>query len=437
MMKMASGLRRAASGWRRLPRAARCSLLAASFAMPAFAHAENHHLRTAEVLRWWSWEPITIALLAITAVLYTLGSVRIWSAAVCRRSIAFTIGWLALVIALLSPLDNLGEILFSAHMAQHEMLMIVAAPLIVLGRPLIAFLWALPANWRTTIGHWAQSAPVARSWHFLTAPLVATILHAIALWIWHLPSWYEATLRSDFIHALQHTSFLLTAALFWWAMIHGRYGRIGYGVAVMYVFITAAHSGALGALIAFSPHVLYPIYQSRTALWGLDPIEDQQLAGIIMWIPAGVLMTILAVALFAAWLGEAERRVKLTQSELLRKGPPTMLLLLLLACNREQKLQAMSSTGGDPSRGKEAIERYGCQACHNIPGLPGPKGMVGPTLAHMASRAYIGGKLPNNPQTMIKWLQNPAAFDPQSAMPNLAVTESDSRDITAYLYTLK
>jgi cytochrome c oxidase assembly factor CtaG len=101
--------------------------------------------------------------------------------------------------------------------------------------------------------------------------------------------------------------------------MHGRYGRIGYGVAVVYVFVTAAHSGALGALIAFSPHVIYPIYSQTTAQFGMDPIEDQQLAGLIMWIPAGVLMTILAVALFAAWLGEAERRVALTQSEMLRK----------------------------------------------------------------------------------------------------------------------
>lgn len=280
------------------------------------AHAGHHHLSASEVMRWWSWEPITFALLAISGLMYAVGSghLRLWN------RVSFAFGWLALTIALISPLDALGGILFSAHMAQHEMLMIVAAPLIVLGRPLIAFLWALPFAWRTAMGRWAQSALVARTWHWLTGPLVATILHAIALWIWHLPSWYQATLRSDFVHALQHLSFLLTAALFWWALIHGRYGRMGYGVAVVYVFVTAAHSGALGALIAFSPHVIYPIYQQTTAQWGLDAIEDQQLAGLIMWIPAGVLMTILGVALFAAWLGEAERRVALTQSEMLKKG---------------------------------------------------------------------------------------------------------------------
>jgi len=110
-----------------------------------------------------------------------------------------------------------------------------------------------------------------------------------------------------------------------------------------------------------------------------------------------------------------------------------MTCALLVACNHE----ARSLAGGDPARGKEAIARYGCNSCHNIPGVPGPKGMVGPTLEHMASRSVIAGKLPNNPQTMIDWLQNPTKFDPQSTMPNLGVTPADSRDISAYLYTLK
>jgi putative membrane protein len=262
-------------------------------------------------MRWWSWEPITIGLIALTAILYAIG---LRSAAARRRRwqpIAFFAGLITLLLALISPIDTLGGILFSAHMAQHELLMIVAAPLLVLGHPLIAILWALPPSWRVGAGRFANS--------LVTGPLVATILHAIALWIWHLPSLYQATLRSDFIHALQHMSFLLTAMLFWWALMHGRFGRIGYGVAVVYVFVTAAHSGALGALIALSPQVIYPIYQPTTAQWGLDAIEDQQLAGLIMWIPAGVLMTILGVALFAAWLGEAERRVALTQSEMLTK----------------------------------------------------------------------------------------------------------------------
>ncbi|MDQ6802042.1 MAG: c-type cytochrome [Acidobacteriota bacterium] len=112
-------------------------------------------------------------------------------------------------------------------------------------------------------------------------------------------------------------------------------------------------------------------------------------------------------------------------------------LIVLAACNREQKQAGGLASAGNVNRGKEAIERYGCNACHIIPGISGPKGMVGPPLDHMASRSFIAGKLPNNSQTMIDWLQNPPKYDPQSAMPNLGVTPADGRDIAAYLYTLK
>jgi putative membrane protein len=289
------------------------------------AHAGHQHLDVSHVLRWWSFEPVVVTLLAVTALLYFGGVVRLWRAAGVGRGvgrlqmIAFAIGWLALFVALVSPVDTLGGILFSAHMVQHELLMLVGAPMIVLGRPLIAMLWALPARWRSPAANWSQRDSVVAAWHAITAPLVATIVHGLALWIWHLPSLYQATLRSEFIHAMQHTSFILTAALFWTSLIHGRYGRIGYGVGVAYVFITGIHSGALGALLTFAPALVYPIYGPITRQWGLDALEDQQLAGLIMWVPAGIILVVLGMALFASWLHEAERRVAFTRSEALRE----------------------------------------------------------------------------------------------------------------------
>ncbi|HJT17115.1 MAG TPA: c-type cytochrome [Thermoanaerobaculia bacterium] len=113
-------------------------------------------------------------------------------------------------------------------------------------------------------------------------------------------------------------------------------------------------------------------------------------------------------------------------------------VIIALSCqSHETKTAAKLSTGGDPAKGKVAIDKYGCNACHTIPGIEGPKGMVGPPLDHFASRAYIAGKFANNPETLIKWLQNPTAFDPNTTMPNMGVTEAESRDIAAYLYTLK
>src|SRR6185369_9418238 len=115
----------------------------------------------------------------------------------------------ALFVALVSPLHAWGSVLFSAHMTQHEVLMLVAAPLLVLGRPLIAFLWALPLNWSRRLGNIAKIPAINRLWRALTIPLVAWLVHAVALWVWHIPALFDATLHSETVHTFQHLSFLL------------------------------------------------------------------------------------------------------------------------------------------------------------------------------------------------------------------------------------
>jgi cytochrome c oxidase assembly factor CtaG len=126
--------------------------------------------------------------------------------------------------------------------------------------------------------------------------------------VWHVPALYDAAVEHESIHALQHAMFVGTSALFWWGLIYGRYGRVGYGAAVFYVFTTVVHTGILGAAMTFSGIPLYPVYAAPAAARGIDVLEDQQLAGLIMWIPAGIVLTLFGLALFAAWLGEAERR---------------------------------------------------------------------------------------------------------------------------------
>jgi cytochrome c oxidase assembly factor CtaG len=156
----------------------------------------------------------------------------------------------------------------------------------------------------------------------ITGPLTVWLIHGITVWGWHLPVLYEATLRSEFVHALQHTSFLGTALLFWWALIYGRFGRMSYGVSVVYVFATALHTSILGALLTFAQHIWYPIYDGRTLAWSLTPIEDQQLGGLIMWIPGGLVFIAVGLGLFAAWIGESERRVQFTSLESLAYRSP-------------------------------------------------------------------------------------------------------------------
>ncbi len=275
------------------------------------------HGLAAEAMSHWTWEPFTIALLGLSAACYVLGVRKLWARAGTGQGVArwqaasFGLGLLSVAVALLSPIVWLSEILFSVHMTQHEILMLVSAPLLVLGHPLIAVLWALPQGSRETCGAWARRRWVARAWRASTGLLAVFLLHAIALWVWHTPRLYEAALHNEGVHALQHFSFLLTAALFWWGMAHGRYGRRGYGIAVLYIFLTAVHSSALGALMTVAPEVWYPNYARVAAHWQVNALEDQQLAGLLMWVPSGIAFIVFGLALFSAWLGESDKRAAL------------------------------------------------------------------------------------------------------------------------------
>jgi cytochrome c oxidase assembly factor CtaG len=146
------------------------------------------------------------------------------------------------------------------------------------------------------------------AWRVLTTPLVALLVHAAARWAWHAPPLFEAALAHRGVHALQHLSFLVTAGLFWWSIVHGRLGRAGYGVAVLAVFATAAHTGLLGAIVTLAPAPFYGAYVARARALGIDALADQQVAGLVMWVAAGFLLTCIGLALFAAWLGDVERR---------------------------------------------------------------------------------------------------------------------------------
>lgn len=269
----------------------------------------------------WSFEPGIWIGLTLTGWWYARGVRRLWKVKVGRgierwEAICYAGGWIALVIALASPLHPLGSVLFSAHMTQHEILMLVAAPLLVLGQPLIAFLKALPGNWSHEIVRVSHAGPGNRILHFLANPLAAWVIHAVALWIWHLPVLFQATLHNEWIHAFQHLSFLLSALLFWWAVMRGRQRSLGYGAAVLYLFTTALHNGLLGALITFAHSVIYPACTDTTARWGLSPMEDQQLGGLIMWVPAGLAYVFAALCLFAGWLRESESRVRQRETEI-------------------------------------------------------------------------------------------------------------------------
>ncbi|HEY3826209.1 MAG TPA: cytochrome c oxidase assembly protein [Bryobacteraceae bacterium] len=253
-----------------------------------------------ELLTAWSSDPGIVIPLALSAILYARGA-RVRVVANSRQRALFWSGWTALMLALLSPLHEVGESLFSAHMLQHEILMLVAAPLLVLSRPLVPMLHGMPMSWRKSIGQWSKATPVRTFWRGVTEPFSAWWIHAAALWIWHFPPLFDATLDNDWIHAAQHASFFLSALLFWWSLFYAR-GRASYGVGVLYIFTTAIHTSILGALLTVSTRVWYTAYGNLPAAWGLTPLEDQQLGGLIMWVPAGLVYLGAGLTMFAGWL---------------------------------------------------------------------------------------------------------------------------------------
>jgi putative membrane protein len=268
-----------------------------------------------ELVQAWEFDWGVIVPLLLSGWLYVGGVVRLWRATHVGCGIrafevsCFCASWLALVLALVSPLHPWGRVLFAAHMTQHEILMLVAAPLLVMSRPILAFLKALPGSWAGGLARAANTPWWRRVWRFLTNSFVAWLIHALALWLWHLPSLFDATIHNDFIHSLQHLSFFGSALLFWWAVIHGPHRAMSYGMAVLYMFTTALHNGLLGVLLSYATTLWYPAYADTSWSWGLTPVEDQQLGGLIMWVPAGLVYVFAALALFVGWLRESERRV--------------------------------------------------------------------------------------------------------------------------------
>lgn len=262
----------------------------------------------------WEWDPWIGAPLATSVLLYAAGVLRTWKRAGIGRGVTagqvvcFAGGIAVLMGALVSPLHEYGEHLFSAHMVEHELLMSAAAPLLAASRPLGMFLHALPRGARLALIGTASSAPLQGAWHWLMKPFHATALHAVAIWLWHVPALLDGTLVSESLHRLQHVSFLGTALVFWWAII--RRPKSDYGLGSLHIFATMVHTGLLGALLTLAPRVLYPVQTADAPLFGLSPLEDQQLAGLIMWVPGGLSYLAAGLLLAGLWLTSGRRQIK-------------------------------------------------------------------------------------------------------------------------------
>lgn len=400
----------------------------------------------------WNWEPWIVICLGLAVTGYAIGLLRLDAHARARifgkwRALSFAAGIVTLCFALISPFDALDDQLFSAHMVQHLLLMMVAAPLLVWARPAIAFLWAFPLPARRALGRFWMGSGLHGGVHSLMAPLTVWVLCSAVLWFWHVPGPYAWALANEGVHTLEHFCFFVTALMFWSIVLEpfGR-RRLDYGTTMIFVATFGVQNGLLGALLTFAGHPFYAAHLTTTAAWGLTPLEDQQLAGLIMWIPASLIHLTTLGVLFVAWMRAAEReadRVVATRGSrvvaTLRYGVLVSLLaaLGLSGCGSPVAPSHWAMPGANADRGPLLMQHHGCAACHTIPGVASARGVVGPSLAQFGKRAYIAGVLRNEPDNLVKWLRTPQSVIPGNAMPDTNLTEQDARDIAAYLYRLQ
>ena len=276
-----------------------------------------------------SWDPRLGVLLPLLllATLHTVGWLRLRRRSDGRfanwwRLISYTGGIFALALALLSPLDVLSAQLFSVHMVQHLLLMMVAVPLLLLANPFPTFLWALPDRLRPVaagacrrILRWLTAdSPASRLVRKVTGarrrlgPLRADLLFA-----WHDGNAYSLALRLESVHRLEHLTFLGAALLFWWHVI-GAAPRIhpkpAQWMRVGYVLAMIPPNMLLGVALSFAETPIYPYYETVPRLFGLSVMDDQVWGGLIMWIPGSMMYVIAALALLARLLTNAEQRTR-------------------------------------------------------------------------------------------------------------------------------
>ncbi|KLI98736.1 cytochrome c oxidase assembly protein [Luteimonas sp. FCS-9] len=284
-------------------------VLPGSAAMPAFAalpEGPPPTLATAWTLSPWALAP----LLALVA-LYAGGLARLWRGAGVGRGVsrgeagAFASGVLALGLAMVWPLDAFGAYALSAHVAQHMTLLALAPPLLLAGRPFAVAASALPRRWSRRL-HRGLHRPLSA---LADALAPAALVHVATMWLWHLPGATSAALADATLHRAMHASFLL-AGMWFWAAVWRRLRAPDAGAVGGLVALAAAmmQMGFLGALLTFAPRLLYPVYTDRALLVGLDPLRDQQLAGLLMWVPSCVPYIVVGLWLVVALLRRMRRR---------------------------------------------------------------------------------------------------------------------------------
>ena len=259
----------------------------------------------------WRFEPLVVvalvaAALGWLAIVTRVGRLHPDRPVPVLRSAAFLGGLAAIAVALLSGIERYDTTLFSVHMVQHLLLLLVAAPLLALAAPVTQLLRAASPTarrrWLLPILH---STPVAALGH----PVVAWVTFTLVTWVSHFSPLFDLALENEGVHQLEHFAFLASGLMFWWPVVAADPAprRLGYPARAMYVLLQMPLSSFLGMAILFASTPLYPHYASLGAPYGSLPLADQQLAGGIMWLAGDVVFILAVLAIVAAWMRHAER----------------------------------------------------------------------------------------------------------------------------------
>lgn len=270
-------------------------------------------------LTQWDWEPTILigTALILGLYLYAIGPFRErhgFESVSRGKALAFVLGVDIIFLALISPLDALSDkFLFSAHMVQHLLLTMVGPMLMVIGTPE----WFLRPIVRNKV-----LFPVAR---FLTYPAVAFVLFNGDFFLWHAPALYDATLINSTLHIFEHLTFIVFGILFWWPLLSPSKDlpRLSIGGQVLYLFFGGMPSVLLGAGLTFAPP-LYAPYIAAPRAWGISAATDQQLGGLIMWVPVNISYIIVMSALFLRWMQKKEAEQAVREREMWEQEDATL-----------------------------------------------------------------------------------------------------------------
>ncbi len=256
----------------------------------------------------WNLDPVLLVAMLLTIWAYRRGTVTARRPPDAWRQWCFAGAMVALAIGLVSPLDAMSGALASAHMVQHVLLLLVAAPLLALSAPMTTVLRGSPVPVREASVRWRRRLRLTRTnLRPLRHPMAVWLVGVVTLWFWHAAVPYDAALDHHLLHVVEHAGFVVTGVLFWRVVIGARDAdRVSNGLGILLVFGMAMQSVFLSALLTFAGTPWYSGYTTTTAPWNLDPLADQQLAGVIMWIPAGLVYLGAALGLLVVWIRSSE-----------------------------------------------------------------------------------------------------------------------------------